>query len=481
MGADECGGSTIKSGMTGGDAGSSYTDAGGTGGGTTGGSGGTSGSGSYGATTGGGGGTSGGSGGTTGGSGGSTGGSGGDKVIGEACTTSGGGSQCSDGLSCVGGRCVQEAPLRISATWSDDTDLDLYVQTPSGETLNFRNRTGQHGGQFGKDDCLNNDCASQNGFVETIRWGQTPPDGTYEFWARNFNGDSSAGVEFDVHNAGSRQTFSGSVGPDAGDTSTKFAISVGDQSGGESFRFLQPADGAQTTPTVDFTVGTDNPDITKVVYHAGQYKLGTSTRPAADFPLEYTFSQHGERTITARGYDGNDFEVANAEIDIDIESPSGSCNASGPSGNTAQCILNHHNAGNITLYPRQVSGRNDGADALSNIQDAAAGQMVQTSSYGNAAGYGPTSLGQSMLDALLELRQGYGYSFRVTSIAGGSHSPNSYHYQGTAFDVDRIDGVKINGTTHGVREVMMACTMMGASNVLGPGDGGHSSHIHCRF
>lgn len=403
---------------------------------------------------------------------------------GESCARQGDRDErCMSGLACAAGRCVKDGELRITLSWSDDTDLDLHLKTPSGEVLNFENRVGDGGGRLEKDSCVNNGCENQDSFVESAFWVREPPEGTYEFWAANYNGDSAATAHFDAEVEGRRVSFDGSVAAAEGATSQTFAISVGDD-GRSNFEFMTPSEGARTGKTVTFRIDTDNPDVERVEYAAGdngQHDLGGSSDASTFYEIDYTFTQFGERTIRARGFDGRDFEVANTSITINVQDPNG-CRAPGPSGNTAQCILNHHNAGNIELYPRQVSGRDDGADALSNIRDAAAGMPVQTSNYGNAAPHGATTLNEPMLQAMVELTEDYGYSFRVTSVAGGSHSPSSAHYFGQAFDIDRIDGVKINGVTHGVRSLSMACTMLGASNVLGPhNDGSHSSHIHCRW
>ncbi len=129
----------------------------------------------------------------------------------------------------------------------------------------------------------------------------------------------------------------------------------------------------------------------------------------------------------------------------------------------------------IDLYPIQVSGRNDGADARSNIADTAMGRQAKLSSYENAPG-GRVSLSFPLLEGLTELSNDH--TFRITSLAGGSHSTRSRHYLGVGFDIDMLDGQPINANHPGFRDFMAKAREMGATEVLGPGARGHDTHIH---
>ncbi len=140
----------------------------------------------------------------------------------------------------------------------------------------------------------------------------------------------------------------------------------------------------------------------------------------------------------------------------------------------AKKVLDHPN---ITLLRKQVSGRVDTASSYHNIASAANGYTSSRSSYGNAPG-GYTELRRQMLETMLYLADTKGYSYRVTSIAGGSHSRTSRHYAGIAFDVDMINGVKVGYNNPYYRAFMRAGGAMGATEVLGPGDRAHSTHVH---
>lgn len=146
--------------------------------------------------------------------------------------------------------------------------------------------------------------------------------------------------------------------------------------------------------------------------------------------------------------------------------------ANSPEG-LANSLLRNPNAEFANYH---VSGRRDRATALDNIQQTAAGLPAARSSYGTAPG-GVVRLDPQMLFAMNRLAR-EGYRFHVTSIAGSSHSRRSRHYLGTAFDINRINGVPVRAGSPYWREFIRKCKAMGATETLGPGDRGHSTHIH---
>lgn len=143
----------------------------------------------------------------------------------------------------------------------------------------------------------------------------------------------------------------------------------------------------------------------------------------------------------------------------------------------AQQVLNHPNI-LLWQYSPIASGTSDGADALNNIRDIAVGLSARRSSYGNAPG-GTVNLNPRMLQGMLQLADTY--NIRITSIAGGSHSPTSRHYAGVAFDIDKINGTPVNFSNPDYQALMRRCRALGATEVLGPGDAGHNTHVHCAW
>ncbi len=132
----------------------------------------------------------------------------------------------------------------------------------------------------------------------------------------------------------------------------------------------------------------------------------------------------------------------------------------------------------INLLSVNPSGVVDGADARSNIRDTANGLAAKRSCYGTAP-CGRVYLSNTMLNGILKLSSTY--RFRVTSIAGGSHSATSLHYQGRAFDVDVINGVAVNTSNPYYRAYMQTCRNLGAIEVIGPPSTGHATHVHCAW
>ena len=138
----------------------------------------------------------------------------------------------------------------------------------------------------------------------------------------------------------------------------------------------------------------------------------------------------------------------------------------------AQILRSHR----ISLATFHSSGFVDHATARQNIVDTASGKAARRSCYGGAP-CGSVYLNVSMLRGMLALRNSY--TFRVSEIAGGSHSPGSKHYAGKAVDVDIIDGQGVSAANPHFRGFMQRCRALGATEVLGPGDPGHATHIHC--
>jgi hypothetical protein len=82
----------------------------------------------------------------------------------------------------------------------------------------------------------------------------------------------------------------------------------------------------------------------------------------------------------------------------------------------------------------------------------------------------------ALLEGLKELSDNF--DFRVTALAGGSHSSRSRHYLGVGLDVDTIDGRRVNKDHPRFREFMEQARALGATEVLGPGSRGHDTHLH---
>ncbi|MGW4528010.1 hypothetical protein [Amycolatopsis sp. NPDC004378] len=142
---------------------------------------------------------------------------------------------------------------------------------------------------------------------------------------------------------------------------------------------------------------------------------------------------------------------------------------------TALSIINQ---GRTAFWGYHESGVADSATANDNINQAASGLPAQRSNYGTAPG-GSVCLSESMLTGMYYV--GSAYRLTINEIAGGSHTAGSRHYDGVAFDIAAINGTYVDASNPYYQQVMQSCRNNGASLVLGPGDAGHDTHLHCEW
>ncbi|MFF4289972.1 hypothetical protein ACFY0R_32385 [Streptomyces sp. NPDC001633] len=166
--------------------------------------------------------------------------------------------------------------------------------------------------------------------------------------------------------------------------------------------------------------------------------------------------------------------AASATTSAASASASASASAAPSRAALAQQILRTNG---ITLATTHVSRPHPASSARQNIVDTAHGKGALTSPWGDRPNR-RVALDTRMLGGLLKLRTQYGYRIAVSEIVGGDHSTRSKHYAGLAFDITHINGRHVgSGAPH--RALMAACRKLGAREVLGPGNAGHSTHVHC--
>ncbi len=138
-------------------------------------------------------------------------------------------------------------------------------------------------------------------------------------------------------------------------------------------------------------------------------------------------------------------------------------------------ILNHPK---IELATTHVSLVADQATAKHNIVDTAGGARARRSNYGGAPG-GTVALSDRLLGGLLALADQH--SFAISELAGASHSPNSRHYVGVAADINSINGRQVRAGHPDLATFKAKCLTLGATEVKGPGDKGHNTHMHAAW
>jgi hypothetical protein len=110
-------------------------------------------------------------------------------------------ADCSGDTVCEEGTCVGAGVLRITLTFSMDTDLDLHVVTPSGEEVYFGNPSAA-GGVLDVDTCVGA-CDSEPVHVENVFFNESMQSGFYEAYVVNFDG--RAGGSFRIEVAGAAE------------------------------------------------------------------------------------------------------------------------------------------------------------------------------------------------------------------------------------------------------------------------------------
>ena len=125
----------------------------------------------------------------------------------------------------------------------------------------------------------------------------------------------------------------------------------------------------------------------------------------------------------------------------------------------------------------------DGADAMSNIRAAINGEKARRSTYGNGPG-GVSCLDPRIGSFLADL--GEAGNVYVNSIAGGSHSRSSTHYDGYSIDVGQFRGRNMRKSNRAaVMDAVAICRSYNAKQIFnenlncGRTCVSHTSWLHC--
>jgi hypothetical protein len=98
--------------------------------------------------------------------------------------------ECAEDEACVDGTCVGAGELRFTLTWSEVGDLDLYVVTPSGATIDYTTPSAD-GGELDLDNRTGGE-----GSVENVFFSEADA-GTYQYSVNHFEG-STEPISFTV-------------------------------------------------------------------------------------------------------------------------------------------------------------------------------------------------------------------------------------------------------------------------------------------
>lgn len=132
-------------------------------------------------------------------------------------------NDCQQGLTCFENTCVGAGQLRISLSWTAQSDFDLHVITPSMKEIFYANRRAD-GAELDVDACVGTStCRRTN--VENVFFRSAPPPGTYSIYVRNFNGRFAGAFRLVVSGGGlPNEEFTGNLPANAGADSMRFTI-----------------------------------------------------------------------------------------------------------------------------------------------------------------------------------------------------------------------------------------------------------------
>jgi RHS repeat-associated protein len=243
--------------------------------------------------------------------------------------------------------------------------------------------------------------------------------------------------------------------------------------------------GLDTFPVTGHLPGGTTPTMINVPNPTGgtSFYLYDPNNPNADqdglIPQGIVEGMEQPYTITAKSKKGNkkatsSNSAGNNPNPVNTGNTGNAAGSTVGSGNLAARLMNSNRITFSHTHPNRQHP-DDMANADDNIRDAATGGMVHTSEYGHARGV-MVALDPRLLTMLEQLSREY--TFNIIELAGARHSGNSRHYAGIAVDITEINGIPVTASNPFYRQMMRRARELGASEVLGPGNPDHDTHLH---
>ena len=136
----------------------------------------------------------------------------------------GGDNECIS-AKCYQNTCVHTGVLRVSSAWQDDTDLDLHVETPEGNTIYWEKRN-IDGGSYDFHNCTG-ECVNPAPHVESVYFEEVAQDGTYKVYLIHEKARAATSFEIEVEYNGDTIEFAGDVPQESGFETPAFEFTVG--------------------------------------------------------------------------------------------------------------------------------------------------------------------------------------------------------------------------------------------------------------
>lgn len=116
----------------------------------------------------------------------------------------------------------QQGAVQATLIWDSETDLDLFVACPNGESINYSQPTGCGGGFLDIDANVREIMPNP---VEHITWPNGAPPGEYVVLVRSANGSGVDRFQVQIEIAGETRTYSAQVHPGQGPVEiARFAV-----------------------------------------------------------------------------------------------------------------------------------------------------------------------------------------------------------------------------------------------------------------
>ena len=150
----------------------------------------------------------------------------------EECSGSG---SCGLNKACFENNCLNTGTVKVTLSWTSQTDLDLYVKAPSGKTLSLDNpflEGGRLQAECEKKECRDDQVAERDAsypHVEHVAYSYDTKvqTGRYRVWVKNFDGFQSARFKLIFEDPSGKKTVkNATISQTKGAKSTTYSFTV---------------------------------------------------------------------------------------------------------------------------------------------------------------------------------------------------------------------------------------------------------------
>ena len=147
----------------------------------------------------------------------------------ETCTSD---NDCGNDEQCRQGYCIHQAPMEIVLDWAGDTELNLYVENPDGETVQLSGGPEEQDSETGWM-AIRTDGSASSGTTnaEIALFDRIRPQATYRIWVENTGSTDAANYSVRVMRRGAEATSIEGSDLEAGGKSVDYLYNSGEVEG----------------------------------------------------------------------------------------------------------------------------------------------------------------------------------------------------------------------------------------------------------